>query len=63
MTAKRGSGTPDENYLRERYDRINLRLAKGMGPRLKRLADAAGLTQTGLIERWIEQAEAGQKKK
>ncbi len=64
MTAKRGKGPPNENYLRERYDRLSLRIASGYASKLERLRDRLGYSSvTKLIEAWADDERSRPKKR
>lgn len=52
----RGSGTPSEEYYRANYDTIKLRFSRGTKARLERLAKAAGVSVSKLVERWAQVA-------
>jgi hypothetical protein len=64
MTAKRGAGNPNENYLRERYDRLSLRIKSGYAEKLEKLRVKLGFKSvTKLIEAWADEEKSRPKKK
>lgn len=59
----RGGGDPSLDYLKERYDLVSIRVAKGFGVRFSDRAKAAGKSKAALLQAWIEADEAAAKKK